>query len=226
MATSGGAAPVGSGYPSDTAPAGGSTPSQSASGANVQAPTITTQPPSRPASSCVTPSAILAELVVRYGERIIKHDVETVDGDKVSLSLAEYVYYNLRCDSLTLDNPLYMSLLEEAVSHVHDEGFTSLAYFVHHPDIELSRLAVSLSQERYVLAGSLTREMTDESLLHNVERLLFELRRDVIDMQLKETERALAAAFGTPGEADVMKRYTELKQMRSKIARRLGNTIG
>ena len=226
VATSGGAAPVGSGYPSDTAPAGGSTPSQSDSGANVQAPNITTQPPSRPASSCVTPSAILAELVVRYGERIIKHDVETVDGDKVSLSLAEYVYYNLRCDSLTLDNPLYMSLLEEAVSHVHDEGFTSLAYFVHHPDIELSRLAVSLSQERYVLAGSLTREMTDESLLHNVERLLFELRRDVIDVQLKETEHALAAAFGTPGEADVMQRYTELKQMRSKIARRLGNTIG
>lgn len=223
---SGGVAPAEPGYPSGNSPASVSTPHSVSSSTYAQQSPATAQPSRRDASRYVTPSGILAELVVRYGERIIKHDVETVDGDKVSLSLAEYVYYNLRCDSLTLDNPLYMSLLEEAVSHVHDEGFTSLAYFVHHPDIEMSRLAVSLSQERYVLAGSLTREVTDESLLHNVERLLFELRRDVVDMQLKETERALAAALGSPGEADVMKRYAELKQMRSKIARRLGNTIG
>ncbi|MGM9714152.1 MAG: DNA primase [Prevotella sp.] len=177
-------------------------------------------------SGRVTPSAILAELIVRYGERIIKHDVETVDGDKVSLSLAEYVFYNLRCDNITLDNPLYMSILEEAVSHVHDEGFTSQTYFVHHPDLEISRLAVSLSQERYVLANSLTREMTDEALLQRVEHLLFELHRDVVDMRLKEVERSLAAAFGSPDEQDVMKQYAELKQIRAKIARRLGNTIG
>lgn len=226
VSASGGVAPAEPGYPSGNSPASVSTPHSVSSSTYAQQSPATAQPSRRDASRYVTPSGILAELVVRYGERIIKHDVETVDGDKVSLSLAEYVYYNLRCDSLTLDNPLYMSLLEEAVSHVHDEGFTSLAYFVHHPDIEMSRLAVSLSQERYVLAGSLTREVTDESLLHNVERLLFELRRDVVDMQLKETERALAAALGSPSEADVMKRYAELKQMRSKIARRLGNTIG
>lgn len=174
----------------------------------------------------VTPSRLLIEMVVKYGERIVKDDVETDDGMHVSLTLAEYVYYNLQCDSLVLDHPLYMSMLEEAVVHIHEEGFVPSRYFMQHPDISMSTLAVSLVQDRYVLAGSLKREMTNEALLHNIERLLLELRRDVVDARLKELTPKLATALGTDEEAAVVENYTNLKKIKAQIARRLGNTIG
>lgn len=168
----------------------------------------------------------LAEDLVRYGERVVKEDVPTEDGGTTSLTLAEYVYYNLAADELTLRNPQYATILQEAVDHSHDEGFTATDYFTRHPDPELSALAAELAQERYVIAKSLRPDVTAEELLAHAEHLLLELRRDIIDTQLADTLSQISANIDNPEALSALhKRYCELREMSTTIARRLGNNI-
>lgn len=169
---------------------------------------------------------LLAEDLVRHGERIVKDDVPTEDGGTTSLTLAEYIYYNLSADGLSLLNPRYAAMLQEAVSHSHDEGFTATGHFTRHPDPELSALAAELAQERYVIAKSLRPDVTAEELLAHAEHLLLELRRDIIDTQLADTLSQISANINNSDALSALhKHYCELRELSTAIARRLGNNI-
>lgn len=169
---------------------------------------------------------LITEAVVKFGERIIKEDVETDDGGTVSLTLAEYVFYNLQADQLELRNPQYADILREAVGESHKEGFVAATHFTHHPDPAISSIAAEMSQERYVLAKSLKREATAEELLAHIEHLLLELRRDVVDTRLAEVLREISANIDNPGALEAIRQeYTELRALSSSIARKLGSNL-
>ena len=60
---------------------------------------------------------LLIQQVVRHGEEIIFDDLETEDGQTVSMNVAQYVDYEFGCDELSFAEPLYNTILHEAVEH-------------------------------------------------------------------------------------------------------------
>ena len=171
-------------------------------------------------------SQLIMECVVKYGNVVVK----TLDGEddqgQIDLMLAEYVYYNLSADEIELDNPLYGQMLEDIVAHCHDEGFAPDTFFLTSPDINISRIAADMVQERYVLSRSFNREETPDTLRHHIERLLLELRRDILKSRLDSLQQQLLTCDPASEQAtEIMTEYKEVKGMASDIARRLGNNI-
>lgn len=184
---------------------------------------------------------MLVRMVIRNGDDIIYRDVEDADGNVVSLNVAQYLAYNLSVDGLHLSEPVFERILNEAVEHSADEGFTAEQYFIHHDDIEISRIATELTAERYQLSPAAQaadqpmneqdRQAREVNRIDNVrnqlEHLLNDFRMDYIEQRLKDIQRKIAASTNAPAEelTRLMAEYKETQELRNKLARILGNNI-
>lgn len=190
-------------------------------------PSATIPSASKPAASKKsTIEHMIIESVIRHGEEIVKKDVETEDGQKIDLTLAQYVYINLAEDGLTLENEMYERILAEAVQRSGQEGFYAAPFFSQSPDIEVSQFASGVLQERFVLSKSLERKYTIDSLLGNIEHLLLELRREIIDTELIAILKEISSNINDREKAEqLMEKYREMKTLSIQIARKLGKNL-
>ena len=184
---------------------------------------------------------MLMKMVIRNGNDIIYRNVEDADGNLINLNVAQYLAYNLSVDGLHLENPTFERILNEAVAHSADEGFQAEQFFIHHEDIEISKIATSLTAERYQLSPTalaadapmneqdrLAREETRiDDVRNQLEHLLNDFRMDYIEHHLKELQQKIKAATNGPADElmKLMAEYKETQELRNKLARMLGNNI-
>ena len=169
---------------------------------------------------------LLMREVVRHGEEIIYADVEMDDGSTTSFNVAQYVAYDLGQDGLTFLNPIYNRMLDEAVKHSGDEGFKAEAYFMNHPDIEVSQTAARLAVDRHQLGGRFVLQPREGSLRQRVLHLIMDLRMDIAGQRLKEIQMAMRQAAGDMERImKLMEEYKETQQLRDLLARRLGSDV-
>lgn len=185
---------------------------------------------------------MLAELIIRHGDTVIYSNVESDDGTTVSLNIAQYVDYNLGVDGLKFANPVFAKILAEAVAHSNDENFSTEQFFVHHEDIEISRVAADLCIDRYRILDEQRKADDDEpknadelrveeenridALRQQTEHLLNDFRMDYLEQHLKELQSQIAQAVGDHARLkQLMEEYKLAHELRSKLARLLGNNI-
>ncbi len=165
---------------------------------------------------------MILKLVVRYGEQPIQ--IETPDGQALTMPLISYVQTDLQTDGITLRTPLYARMLQEAAEHIGDPNFASSRYFMTHPDIDISREAATLMTERYQLSGLNQMAMTDERELapDYITHLMLDYKFLVIDEEIKACQQQMNdPALCT----EAMKRYIKLSQIQRELARQLGDRI-
>lgn len=184
---------------------------------------------------------MLVKMVIRNGNDVIYRNVEDADGNLINLNVAQYLAYNLSIDGLHLENPTFERILNEAVAHSADEGFQAEQFFIHHEDIEISKIATSLTAERYQLSPTalaadapmneqdrLAREETRiDDVRNQLEHLLNDFRMDYIEHHLKELQQKIKTATNGPADElmKLMAEYKETQELRNKLARMLGNNI-
>ena len=195
-----------------------------------------------PAAQASKVERMLAELIIRHGETVIYDNVETEDGETIALNIAQYIDYNLGVDGLKLANPVYAKILAEAVAHSADSGFCAEQFFIHHDDVDIARIATDLCVDQYRLIdeqrkAAETGEMNDEekkieeenridSLRQQTEHLLNDLRMDWLEQRLKTLQAQIAQAVGDAEQLKrLMEEYKTTHELRSKLARLLGNNI-
>ena len=181
---------------------------------------------------------MLVRMVIRHGDDVIYRNVEDADGNFINLNVAQYLAYNLGVDGLRFSNPLFQRILDEAVEHSADEGFTAEQFFIHHADIEISKAATALTAERYQLSQTEAAPMNEQerqgqetnridTVRAQLEHLLNDFRMDYIEQHLKELQMKIKQA--ATASADVlmglMAEYKETQELRNKLARLLGNNI-
>lgn len=169
---------------------------------------------------------MLIQCVVRYGERVVLEGVETADGQTINLSVSQYIDYDLSQDGLVFSNELYNQILAEAVTHNNDEGFVAETYFTSHPDVEISKLATTLSINHYQLSKSLQMEMKQDTLLQQVNHLILDFRMDIVESRLKEIQLQLRQA-GSDMERirQLLQEQKDIQQLRDAMAKQLGNDV-
>lgn len=169
---------------------------------------------------------MLIQCVVRYGERVVHEGVETADGQTINLSVSQYIDYDLSQDGLVFSNELYNQILAEAVTHNNDEGFVAETYFTSHPDVEISKLATTLSINHYQLSKSLQMEMKQDTLLQQVNHLILDFRMDIVESRLKEIQLQLRQA-GSDMERirQLLQEQKDIQQLRDAMAKQLGNDV-
>ena len=185
---------------------------------------------------------MLVELIVRNGDTVIYNNVETEDGTTVNLNVAQYIAYNLGVDGLKFANPLNSRILDEAVNHAGDEQFCAEQFFLHHSDIEISRIATDLCMDKYQLLDEQKAARADEeknadelrveeenrieALRQQTEHLLNDFRMDYLEQRLRDLKRDVSLAVNDPERLQqLMEEYKTAHELRSQLARLLGNNI-
>lgn len=196
-------------------------------------------PSAKPMAQASKVELMLIQLVIRKGEQLVYENVEDDNHNVVNFTVAQYIDYILQGDQLQLDNELYRRILAEAVSHSGEDDFVAEQYFVHHDDIEISKLASRLSMDvyqvmetqkpasetKYVDEEQLARE-AQEDLRNHAIHLINDYRMDYLEQRLKDLMREIAEASNDQERMQqLMMEYKDTHQIRNALAKQLGNNI-
>lgn len=181
---------------------------------------------------------MLVQLVIRHGERVIMNDAEDEEGNHYSLNVAQYIYYNLAADNLSLHNGLFNKVLHEACEHSAEPGFKAEPYFINHEDINISKLATDMSMDRYHLSQRKADGPDNEEALLQAERnqteslrnqtihLLLDFRMDYVEAQLKEIQNKMRTVANDMEQLKaLMEQFRDMQMLRNQLARQLGSNI-
>ena len=178
------------------------------------------------------------QLIVRHGERVIYKDVEDDEGNKHALTIAQTVAYSLGSDGLSFHYALFNKMLQEAAEKSTEPGFKADMYFLHHEDIEVSRMATALVSEEYHVTqpkdegpqneeARLQREnnLTD-ALRNQTEHMLLDFRMDYVESHMRELQTEISRIKGDVTRLKaVMEEYRDMQVLRNALAKQLGNSI-
>lgn len=199
-------------------------------GAAAQNATPAAHPPMQGASPIAQASEVeqmLIQMILKHGEKIIFRDVEDNEGNKINLSLAQYVQYNLGADNLKFTNSLYNDILQEAVDMQEKEkDFKAEHYFLHHHNIKISQIAIRMTEEKFHLSGSQQMSEDEETIRRNVEHLLLDFRKDFVDERLKQLKIEINSC-GSDMERmlKLMQEFKDMQDIRNTLAHALGNNV-
>ena len=170
---------------------------------------------------------MIAELVVRHGETVIYHDVKNeADGSTMNINLAQYLYYDLETDEMSLQDPIYARILIEAVEHSKDEGFISESYFTKHSDFQVSSMAATLCADSVQLTKSLQLNNDEEYLRNQAVHLVLDYKLNRIENQLNVLRKQLAEVQDRSDKLmEVLAEIRKEEELRNIIAKKLGNNI-
>ena len=166
----------------------------------------------------------ILQLIIKYGNRVIFPNVDDGNGNVISLTIAEFIHYNLGCDNLSFSSDLLNQILQEAVEKGTDRTFQTEPYFVHHNDIQVSNLAIEIAEEKFKLSESQQVKDDEESLRNRVKHLMLDFRRDYVEKHLVAIKAQIAQAHGDRQMA-LMAEYQKLIAQRNKLAKELGSNI-
>lgn len=166
---------------------------------------------------------MMIQLIIKYGERKVIHNVEDADGNVIDLGLAEYVYSSFEADGLEFHNPLYNQIMQETVQHQNEEGFKAEPYLMHHHDIRISQLAVAMTEEKFKLSESQQVVETDETLQNKIIHLMLDFRMEYVEKRRDELKKQMHTQPDKMME--LMAEYKDMTEIRNALAIQLGNNI-
>lgn len=170
---------------------------------------------------------MIAEIVVRFGDTVIYHDVKNeADGTLININLAQYLYYDLATDEMTLQNPIYNQILTEAVEQSGNADFVAESYFTKHADFNISSEAASLCSDAVQLTKSLQLNRDEEFLRNQAVHLVLDYKLNRVEKRLKTLRKQLGEVQTDTGKMmEVIKEIREEEELRNAIAKKLGNNI-
>ena len=182
---------------------------------------------------------MLAQMVVRNGGKVAFKNIPMGNESTIDLTVAQYIYYDLQADNLSLTNQLYASILTEAFNQSAEGSFDSIQFFVHHQDIEISKVAAELSVDQLQLIKNteteetpskeelLTRQQEAEEKLRNETiHLVLDFRMDYTERRLHQLSQEISSAVAEPARMEsLLKEYSDMQKVRNAYAQKLGNNI-
>lgn len=174
---------------------------------------------------------LILRILIRYGEKVMC-DVATESGETVPVTVIEYIINDLKQDDLAFHNSLHRKILAEAGTLIKNKSFIAERYFVSHTDPAISKLAVEMVSDRYQLSKYYSKGqklVTDEDRLHElVPTLMINFKNAIVEEELPHILRALQDPENARDEEKykaILKRYKELSDIQSLMAKRLGDRV-
>ncbi len=169
---------------------------------------------------------LLIREVVRHGEEIIYDNVETDDGQTLSLNVAEYIDFDFSQDGQQFASPLSTQILQEAVTNGRKPGFKAETYFCSHPDPQISQLATRLAIDRYQLGGRFVLQPREGGLRDRVVHLVADFRLDIVRQTLKSLEQQMRKlGLSAEEQLELLKKHKETKEYCDMLAKRQGREL-
>lgn len=179
--------------------------------------------------------------IIRFGMEIVLEGGEnnTVTGD-MPTTVIDWVKFDLQRDGFWFTNPLYKTILEEAIEQSVNETFNPSRYFLAHTDAQVSKLAAEIMSDRYELSKvhikqfgeNIKKEDTplaeEKHLWKNVPRAVTELKDAHISKQIKDIKTEMEQkqkAGDWDGAIELMQKIKEFEEIKKILAKELGERI-
>lgn len=196
-------------------------------------------PSAQPMEQASQVEKMLVQLIIRKGEQLVLEQVEDENHQLFDLTVAQFIDYSLREDNLHFDHEISNRILTEAVEHSGEEGFVAESYFIHHEDIEVSKLATEMSTDRYQLIAeekpASEMQYMDEAQLateaqevlrNHTIHLLMDFRMDYVEQHLKDLMQQIGQVSNDPKRLqELVAEYKDMQQIRNALAKKLGSHI-
>ncbi len=188
--------------------------------------TTKTSTPAPEGNDGMSLSSLIIKEVIRHGSMELYNNITTEDGQTISLTLAQYVDFNLKEDGLQFAEPLYNQILAEAVEHSAEEGFDSERYFTLHPDYDISSLSIRLSADNVILSKSLQVEVTQYAMQEKINHMLLDFRNEYLMQHIRQLTLEIGQTADDPErQLQLMEELKRAQEFRSKIAKKIGNSV-
>jgi len=169
---------------------------------------------------------MIMRLIVRYGEQQIEGFDQ--DNNPTQISLIYYVYNELTVDGLSFRTPLYAKMLQLAVEHENEEGFSANKFFSCNADLEVSREAAELMSDRYRLKQNEKEATPDQLAAGHINRLMLDYKYAVIKSELKKCKDSLKdkdIAQDFDKQMEIMAKHKKLSETQRLLAQLLGDRV-
>lgn len=176
--------------------------------------------------------------IVRFGKEPLVEEGQEVSSD--SITVIDYVKFDLERDGMWFSHPLYTQMLEDAIAHAHEETFIPSRFFLAHTDQQISKIAAELLGDRYQLSKVHTKQFGENAkqddtpmaegkhLLKNVPRVLTELKDAHITKRIKEIKEEMEQkqkAGELDAAIDLMRQIKDFEDIKKALAKALGERI-
>lgn len=179
--------------------------------------------------------------VIRYGtEKIVDHGDEKAmreAGDMATMTVLEYIKFDLERDGLWFANSIYKQILDEAVEKCNESDFQPSRYFIAHTDSDISKLAADLISDRYEQSKVHTKQFGEDvkfedtplaeekHLSKNVPWVLTELKNAYVVEKLDNLMAQLAKESDFEVMRELLVQIKELKEIKNVLAKVLGERV-
>ena len=176
----------------------------------------------------------LIQVLIRYGEQVIHQNEEQV------ITAGEYIITEINNDHIEITNPLHQKIISEYVANYQNPNFVASTFFQHHPNTEISQLAVDMIADKYQLSRMYSKRSISENVVQEVQydettilpelvqRLLLELKYTVVDERIDARQVTLKEAQER-GDwqliTAILEQQPQLLEIRQKLCRALGNRV-
>ena len=176
----------------------------------------------------------LIQVLIRYGEQVIHQNEELV------ITAGEYIITEINNDHIEITNPLHQQIISEYVANYQNPNFVASTFFQHHPNTEISQLAVDMIADKYQLSRMYSKRSISENVVQEVQydettilpelvqRLLLELKYTVVDERIDAMQVTLKEAQER-GDwqliTAILEQQPQLLEIRQKLCRALGNRV-
>lgn len=176
----------------------------------------------------------LIQVLIRYGEQVIHQNEEQV------ITAGEYIITEINNDHIEITNPLHQQIISEYVANYQNPNFVASTFFQHHPNTEISQLAVDMIADKYQLSRMYSKRSISENVVQEVQydettilpelvqRLLLELKYTVVDERIDAMQVTLKEAQER-GDwqliTAILEQQPQLLEIRQKLCRALGNRV-
>ena len=176
--------------------------------------------------------AFIMRTLLLYGDHVI--EVEAEDDEKktaeIEITVAEYIFFELKRDGITFLNPVYQQLSEEYHHAIVSGTIPDQKMFIHHTNPAVAQAVVHLISGDYKISDNWSRfgiYVEDEKFMLKkmVQHALFSLKdKRLMDFIFQKQE----ALKSITGEEDLEYALLELKHlqvMKARVNKLLGRTI-
>ena len=193
--------------------------------APVQTTTQTTPVQQQQRRKRETSADLLMKIIIQHGEEVLYDNITDDDGNVFSLTVAQFIQYNLEGDNLRFSNQMYNDILQEAVEHTGEENFSCEHYFTSHHDYDISNLAIKLTSDALTLSKSLEVKLSIEQLRDKIEHLLYEFRREYITDKLTQIRNEIKTTTDSERQLELIVELQETEKILTAIAKKIGGSL-
>ncbi len=176
--------------------------------------------------------AYILRLLLQYGNHVI--DIEGEDDEKntyeMEVTVAEYVFYELKRDEISFLNPVFSLFADEFLHQLLEGTIPDQKYFIHHSNPAVSQVAINLVSNDYKLSDNWSKfgiliEEEKHLLKKSVQHALFSLKEKRLMEMITRRQEELKTITSHEDLELALYELKHLQVMKARVNKLLGRTI-